>query len=149
MTVKFCDEIHDALTNPKSGPVKDPWDWNRVLLQRMRERRFSPARIMAVHDYLKHCLQKLHVLPQAAEILRRLLPESAARGLIPRPIEDPIPFCAVRRQIVDNGNEDPAKNGKPTLSLSDLVEQWQKMDYYRQMLTAPPPAKTLAGEPTA
>ena len=121
VTVKFCDEIHDALTNPQSGPVKDPWDWNRVLLQRMRERRFSPefrfspARIIAVHDYLKHCLQKLHVLPQSAEILRILLPESAARGLIPRPIEDPVPLCPIRSQIVDNGNEDPAKNGKPGL----------------------------------
>ena len=69
VAVKFCDEMHDALTNPKSGPVKDPWDWNRVLLQRMKERRinteyrFRPRRIMAVHDYLKHCLEKLHVLP--------------------------------------------------------------------------------------
>ena len=55
----------------------------------------------------------------------------------------------MRRQITDNGKEDPAKNGKPTLGLKDLVEQWTKMDYYRQLLAGPPPAKTPTGESTA
>ena len=130
VAVKFCDEMHDALTNPKSGPVKDPWDWNRVLLKRMRERRisiefrFRPGRIMAVHDYLKHCLEKLHVLPQSVEILRKLLPESAARGLIPRPIEDPMPLCAVKRDLKNQGENDDASN----LGLSDLIEHWRRND---------------------
>ena len=138
VTVKFCDEIHDALTNPQSGPVKDPWDWNRVLLQRMRERRFSPefrfspARIMAVHDYLKRCLQKLHVLPQAAEILRRLLPESAARGLIPRPIEDPIPLCAVRVGLKNEGQNDTS-----SLSLSDLIKHWRSQNRLPKLTASP------------
>ena len=134
VAVKFCDEMHDALTNPKSGPVKDPFDWNQVLLKRIREcrigsvghglpteYRFRPRHIMAVHDYLKHCLEKLHVLPQAAEILRKLLPESAARGLIPRPIEDPIPLCAVRVGLKDEGENDAS-----SLGLSDLIEYWRR-----------------------
>ena len=58
---------------------------------------------MAVHDCLKRCLQELHVLPQAAEILRGLLPRAAARGLIPRSTEDPFPLCAVRRGLEDEG----------------------------------------------
>ena len=138
VAVKFCDEMHDALTNPESGPVKDPWDWNRVLLQRMRERRFSPefrfspGRIMAVHDYLKHCLEKLHVLPQAVEILRRLLPESAARGLIPRPIEDPIPLCAVRVGLKNEGN-----NAASRLSLAGLIEHWQQLDRRPKLIAGP------------
>ena len=136
VAVKFCDEMHDALTNPKSGPVKDPWDWNRVLLKRMRERRFNiefrfrPGRIMAVHDYLKHCLEKLHVLPQSVEILRKLLPESAARGLIPRSIEDPIPLCAVRRELSDKrgrGTSIPRHSGfVRSLAIPDLIAYWQR-----------------------
>ena len=138
VAVKFCDEMHDALTNPQSGPVKDPWDWNRVLLKRMRERRFSiefrfsPARIMAVHDYLKHCLEKLHVLPQAVEILRKLLPESAARGLIPRSIEDPIPLCAVKRDLKNEGRNDVS-----SLGLSDLVQHWQQLDRLPKLTAGP------------
>ena len=138
VAVKFCDEMHDALTNPQSGPVKDPWDWNRVLLQRMRERRlspefrFRPGRIMAVHDYLKHCLEKLHILPQAVEILRRLLPESAARGLIPRPIEDPIPLCAVRVGLKNEGGNDAS-----SLSLSGLIEYWQQLDRIPKLTAGP------------
>ena len=150
MAVKFCDEMHDALTNPKSGPVKDAWDWNRVLLQRMRERRintefrFSPRRIMAVHDYLKHCLEKLHVLPQAVEILRKLLPESAARGLIPRSIEDPIPLCAVRREL-----ENAGKNGDSGMGLSDLIEHWQQLDRLPKLTAGPRQGSSLAGESAA
>ena len=150
VAVKFCDEMHDALTNPQSGPVKDAWDWNRVLLQRMRERRFSieyrfrPGRIMAVHDYLKHCLEKLHVLPQAVEILRRLLPESAARGLIPRPIEDPIPLCAVQVGLKDEGMNDASR-----LSLSGLIEYWQRLDKLPKLTAGPGLGRSLAGESTA
>ena len=142
--------MHDALTNPQSGPVKDPWDWNRVLLKRMRERRlspefrFRPGRIMAVHDYLKHCLEKLHVLPQAAEILRRLLPESAARGLIPRPMEDPIPLCAVQVGLKNEGKNDASR-----LSLAGLIEYWRQMDYYRQLAQSPSQGRVLSGASTA
>ena len=153
VAVKFCDEMHDALTNPKSGPVKDPWDWNRVLLQRMRERRintefrFRPRRIMAVHDYLKHCLEKLHVLPQAVEILRKLLPESAARGLIPRPIEDPIPLCAVKRDLSDAGKNDASD--RSGLGLSDLIEHWQRLDRLPKLTAGPRQRPGLSGESTA
>ena len=103
----------------------------------MRERRinteyrFRPRRIMAVHDYLKHCLEKLHVLPQSVEILRKLLPESAARGLIPRPIEDPIPLCAVKRDLKNEGNSGAPGSSSPgisDLSLSDLIEHWRRND---------------------
>ena len=150
VTVKFCDEMHDALTNPKSGPVKDPLDWNQALLKRIRERRisvefrFRPRRIMAVHDYLKHCLEKLHVLPPAVEILRKLLPESAARGLIPRSIEDPIPLCAVRREL-----ENAGKNGDSGMGLSDLIEYWQKMDRLPKLTAGPRRGSSLTGESPA
>ena len=84
---------------------------------------------MAVHDYLKHCLEKLHVLPQAAEILRKLLPESAARGLIPRPIEDPIPLCALRVGLSNIGLSNKGKSedsGSSSLGISDLIEYWRR-----------------------
>ena len=153
VAVKFCDEMHDALTNPQSGPVKDPWDWNRVLLQRMRERRlspefrFRPGRIMAVHDYLKHCLEKLHVLPQAVEILRRLLPESAARGLIPRPMEDPIPLCAVKRDLENAGKG--VASGQSGLGLSNLIEHWRQLDRLPKLTAGPSRSRSLAGESPA
>ena len=153
VAVKFCDEMHDALTKPKSGPVKDPWDWNRVLLKRMRERRFNiefrfrPGRIMAVHDYLKHCLEKLHVLPQAAEILRRLLPESAARGLIPRPIEDPIPLCPVKRDLKNEGENDASDWSG--LGLSDLIDHWQRLDKLPKLTAGPSHSRSLAEASTS
>ncbi len=105
VAVEFRGEMCDALTRPKSGPAKDAFEWNRVLLKLTRGRGFSiqylfrPGHIMAVHDCLKRCLQELHVLPQAAKMLRRLLFRAAASGLIPRSIESPFPFplCAFRR----------------------------------------------------
>lgn len=98
VAVEFRGEMCDALTRPKSGPAKDAFEWDRVLLKRARGRGFSiqycfrPGHIMVVHDCLKRCLQELHVLPQAAEMLRRLLPRAAASGLIPRSIESPFPL---------------------------------------------------------
>ena len=73
VTVEFCNELAEALLRPKSGPAKAPWDWNRVLLGRMRDRgfstqyRFRPGRIMAVHDYLKRCPVERRVLPRPAK----------------------------------------------------------------------------------
>ena len=107
----------------------------------MRERRFNieyrfrPGRIMAVHDYLKHCLEKLHVLPQAAEILRRLLPESAARGLIPHSIEDPMPLCAVKRDLENAGKSNASDQSG--LELSDLIEHWRQLDRLPKLTAGP------------
>ena len=97
---------------------------------------------MAVHDYLKHCLEKLHVLPQAAEILRRLLPESAARGLIPRPIEDPIPLCAVKRDLSDYSKALSEKGrqidrgNRPEIETEALIPQQWRLPGYSVFLLA-------------
>ena len=108
------------------------------MLKRIRERgfsiqhRFRPGHIMAVHDCLKRCLQEPHVLPQAAEILRGLLPRAAARGLIPRSIEAPFPLCAVRRELSGAG-----ENDAPGLGLSDLIEHWRQMDRLPRLTRCP------------
>ena len=151
--VGFCDEVYDALTNPKSGPVKDALDWNRLLLKRIKERRFSieylfrPRDITAVRDYLEHCLEKLHVLPQAGEIVRKLLPWAAAQGLIPRTVEDPVPLCAMRRGMQESGKSNASESSGP--GLSDLIEHWRQTDYYRQLAESPSQGRSLTEASTA
>ena len=51
-------------------------------------------------------------------------PNQPARGLIPRSIEDPIPLCAVKRDLKNQGENDDASN----LGLSDLIEYWRRND---------------------
>ena len=42
-------------------------------------------------SYLNWCLER-RVLPQANEILRALLPKAVRRDLIPRSVQEPVPF---------------------------------------------------------
>ena len=57
----------------------------------MRERGLRLQGLAHLSSYLERCLE-LRLLPQAAEILRELMPRAARRGLIPRSIEKPMPF---------------------------------------------------------
>ena len=139
---EFCDEVADALTNPKSGPVKDPFDWVSVLFKRMAKRGYGPRSLPAVQNYLSRCLQELHVIPQPREVLRALLPNAAARGLIPRTVEDPVPLCLVRRSLEEAGKS--SDSDSTGLGLSDLIEHWQKMDYWRQLAAGPSHGSSLA-----
>ena len=152
VSAEFCDEVADALTNPKacprlergSGPVKDPFDWVSVLFKRMAKHGYGPRNLPAVQNYLTRCLQELRIIPQPREVLRALLPNAAARGLIPRTVEDPVPLCAMRRGMQDAGKSvDSESSG---LGLSDLIEHWQKLDYWRQLAQGSLPASSLAGE---
>ncbi len=139
VTAEFCDEVADALINPKSGPVKDPFDWASVLFKRMAKRGHHARNLTALQNYLSRCLQERRVLPQAREVLRALLPKAAERGLIPRTIEDPVPICAMKRGLENVGKG--GDSGQSGLGLSDLVEHWQNMDYWRQLAKGSLPGK--------
>ena len=148
---EFCDEVADALTNPKacprlergSGPVKDPFDWVSVLFKRMAKHGYGPRSLPAVQNYLTRCLQELRIIPQPREVLRALLPNAAARGLIPRTVEDPVPLCLVRRALENAGKSNTSDQSG--LGLSDLIEHWQKTDYWRQLGASSLPGPGLAG----
>ncbi len=147
VTTEFCDEVADALTNPKSGPVKDPFDWASVLFKRMAKRGHHSRNLTALQNYLSRCLQERRVLPQAREVLRALLPNAAERGLIPRTLEDPVPICAMKRGLENAGKS--GDSGSSGLGLSDLIEHWQKMDYWRQLAKGSLPGPGLPEGATA
>ena len=86
----FCDEMADAVTGDKPGPVLPLMDWVQVLFRRMTGRGFRPHNLMALCGYLERCLDG-RVLPQPNDVLRTLLPKAAQRGLVPRSLE-PVPF---------------------------------------------------------
>ena len=131
VSAEFCDEVADAQFNPKSGPVKEPFDWAFVLFKRMAERGYRSRNLPAIQNYLKRCLHELRVVPQPREVLRALLPKAAARGLIPRTVEDPVHLCPVR-QALENAGKSNASD-QSGLALSDLIKHWRQMDYYRQL----------------
>ena len=140
VSAEFCDEVSDALIHPKSGPVKDPFDWVSVLFKRMAKRGYGPRSLPAVQNYLTRCLQELHVIPQPREVLRALLPKAAAQGLIPRTVEDPVPLCAMKRGMSSAGKSESSDS--PGLGLSDLIEHWRKLDHYRQLAQGSLPASS-------
>ena len=150
VSAEFCDEVADALTNPKacprlergSGPVKDPFDWVSVLFKRMAKHGYGPRSLPAVQNYLTRCLQELRIIPQPREVLRALLPNAAAQGLIPRTVEDPVPLCAMRRALENAGKSNASDQSG--LGLSDLVEHWRQTDYYRQLAESPSQGRSLA-----
>ena len=150
VSAEFCDEVADALTNPKactrlergSGPVKDSFDWVSVLFKRMAKHGYGPRNLPAVQNYLTRCLQELRIVPQPREVLRALLPNAAARGLIPRTVEDPVPLCAMRRGLSGTGESNGSDSS--SLGLSDLIEHWQKLDHWRQLAQGSLSASSLA-----
>ena len=130
VAVEFCDEMSEALLKPRSGPPREHMDWTQALFRKMSDRGFRPRRLPAVEGYLKRCLNELRAFPQSSEVLRALLPRAAARGLVPRPPEDPVPLCAVKRAMQDSGD-----SGPPTLE--GLVEYWLRTDYFRLLAEGP------------
>ena len=89
---KFCDDMTNAVTGKKRGRRRSIDEWAEIFFKRVRERGLRPQHGLAhLSSYLERCLD-LRVLPQAAGLLRELLPRSARRGLIPRAIGDPVPF---------------------------------------------------------
>ena len=89
---RFCDDMANAVTGKKRGRRRSLDEWAEIFFKRARERGLHPQRGLAhLSSYLERCLE-LRLLPQAAGLLRELLPRSARRGLIPRAIGDPVPF---------------------------------------------------------
>ena len=89
---QFCDDMANAVTGRKRGRRRSIDEWTEIFFRRVRERGLNPQQGLAhLASYLERCLD-LRVLPQASEILRELLPQAARRGLIPRSIENPVPF---------------------------------------------------------
>ena len=80
----------EAVTGDKSGPSLPVLEWARILFRRLTSRGFRLKTLLALNDYLEHCLDR-RVLPQVNDVLRSLLPKSAQRDLIPCSL-DPVPF---------------------------------------------------------
>ena len=87
---EFCDEMTEAVTDSKPGPVLPVFDWAQILFKRMSGRGFRLKNFVTLYDYLERCLDR-RILPHVNDVLRTLLPKAAERGLIPRSIE-PVPF---------------------------------------------------------
>ena len=88
--LELCDEMTDAVTGGRSGPVQSVLDWTMDFFRRLIALGFHPRRFMALQSYLDRCLDQ-RTLPQVNEVLRALLPAAASKGLIPRSPE-PVPF---------------------------------------------------------
>ena len=88
---KFCGDMANAVTGKKRGRRRSLEEWAEIFSKRVRERGLRLQGLAHLASYLERCLE-LRLLPQASELLRQLLPQAARRGLIPRAIENPIPF---------------------------------------------------------
>ena len=89
---KFCDDLTNAVTGKKRGRRRSIDEWTEIFFRRARERSLRPQQGLAhLSSYLERCLDR-RVLPQAAGLLRELLPRAARRGLIPRAVHEPVPF---------------------------------------------------------
>ena len=88
---QFCDDMANAVTGKKRGRRRSIDEWTEIFFKRARERGLRPQGLAHLAGYLEYCLD-LRVLPQASELLRELLPGAARRGLIPRSIQEPVPF---------------------------------------------------------
>ena len=88
---KFCDDMANAVTGKKRGRPRSIDEWAEIFFRRVQERGLRLQGLAHLASYLERCLE-LRLLPQASEILRQLLPQAARRGLIPRAIENPVPF---------------------------------------------------------
>ena len=88
---RFCDDMANAVTGKKRGRRRSLDEWAEIFFKRVRERGLRLQGLAHLSSYLERCLDR-RVLPQAAGLLRELLPRSARRGLIPRAIGDPVPF---------------------------------------------------------
>ena len=88
---QFCDDMTNAVTGRKRGRPRSIPEWGNIFFQRTQERSLRIMGRARLDRYLNQCLE-CRVLPQANEVLRVLLPRAVRRGLIPRPIQEPVPF---------------------------------------------------------
>ena len=88
---QFCDDMTRAVTGRKRGRPRSIPEWGNIFFQRTQERGLRIMGRAHLDSYLNQCLES-RVLPQANEILRALLPKAVRRGLIPRAIQEPVPF---------------------------------------------------------
>ena len=89
---RFCGDMANAVTGRKRGRRRSIDEWAEIFFKRVRDRGLRTQQGLAhLSSYLERCLDR-RVLPQASELLRELMPGAARRGLIPRSIEEPIPF---------------------------------------------------------
>ena len=88
---QFCDDMANAVTGKKRGRRRSIDEWTEIFFKRARERGLRLRGLAHLSSYLERCLD-LRVLPQAAEILRELMPRAVRRGLIPHATGYPVPF---------------------------------------------------------
>ena len=88
---QFCDDMANAVTGKKRGRRRSIDEWAEIFFRRVRERGLRLQGLAHLDRYLNQCLE-CRVLPQVNEVLRALLPRAVRRGLIPRPVQDPVPF---------------------------------------------------------
>ena len=88
---QFCDDMTNAVTGKKRGRPRSIQEWGNIFFQRTQERDLRIMGRAHLDRYLNQCLE-CRVLPQVNEVLRALLPRAVRRGLIPRPVQDPVPF---------------------------------------------------------
>ena len=87
----LCDEMTEAVTEPITSTPKSVMAWAFDFFRRLREHGLRLWDFIPLADYLDECLQR-RVLPQVNNVLRSILPKAAAKGLIPRSMDEPIPF---------------------------------------------------------
>ena len=88
---RFCDDMTNAVTGEKRGRPRSIDEWADIFFRRVQERGLRLRGLAHLVSYLNRRLE-LRLLPQASELLRELLPRAARRGLIPRSVEQPVPF---------------------------------------------------------
>ena len=88
--LEFCDEMAEAVTGEKKGPKKPPLEWALLFGRKMQNGGFRLRSFNGLIRYIERCLER-RVLPQLSDLLRAILPKAAARGLIPRSIQQ-VPF---------------------------------------------------------
>ena len=88
--LEFCDEMAEAMISEKKGPQKPPLEWALLFGRKMQDGGFRLRSFNGLIRYMERCLER-RILPQLNDLLRAILPKTAARGLIPRSIQQ-VPF---------------------------------------------------------
>ena len=87
--LEFCDEMAEAMISEKKVPKK-PLEWALLFGRKMQDGGFRLRSFNGLIRYMERCLER-RILPQLNDLLRAILPKAAARGLIPRSIQQ-VPF---------------------------------------------------------
>ena len=90
---QFCDDMANAVTGKKRGRRRSIDEWTEIFFRRVRERGLNPQQGLAhLASYLERCLELRVCCPRPANSCANCCPGAARRGLIPRAIEEPVPF---------------------------------------------------------